>query len=910
MEIKSPNSQMINYSSRNDESNAVIIPIDPEMLVRAHLTVNGTEPGNSTYGNTKLGNNSVLPNMEILGSDNQWETTPKLHGNDGNNTNTDKQNSNNCNVNRLHDNNGNNVHNNSNGNGNTNNPDSNPENNNNNTFPRYSDDYSQSPFNPLAMTPPTTTEINTPHIINDENSAETLSLATNQFSLFVNETLKRVCSDKSLKSRLIVPNAQEGNNSNRKNDKSARWGLKIFGPRADLVQEAKREIMRSPAFSNSREHYQEEFDSIDLEDDFEAGLQASRSVESVLLEDDTESSIMTTSTLTCDNSDDQQTKIQSPCTTMSFPTITNLASLLLGPKYNVIKNCLTKFGCNITWEGSLAFQSSDSRMSFEVSGADATSVSSAIDYLKSRSDRINEQAVEVTTLTIEAGKLDWIYSSGTIKAVEEVLWSSGASLTQMGGSSVYQVACLSASLLSACLKKLHLVLSGYQSAHFTFRFRNDYRDFSSKCAGVFDSLAQSCDCTISQKSTEGTVEVELGAAPANLSRALKLLDTLHSQIFEGFDLKLTERRVRIHAPADIRDFISGKKDGKINRIVKETGVNISLNLIGGDSMYVDLVLDSVRGVCDFGSLALLHALSLLEGELPSELTFHVPEVHHKRMIGHGGKVIQRIMKKWGVYVKFMNSHETSLCHFLADPLEVGDSTPRMLDNVIVRTPSKNASALLAIKDEIFEECSISETNDQFDMAAFRHLKRSQDSCKTRITIRLQDSIVRKALCFMEEREETQVECHLRFGALVLEGSKEAISEAINDLSGELRDELVVIDSPPMDGSSCSYTTATTTTTSSPSRSPSTTSSFASSSPCLSEESFKFFPSALFVVQCQQTSMSASNSPIISSPSSSIAMNSINSSPPLPVGHQKSVFLMTDEVNSALAETRRRSADIF
>lgn len=50
-------------------------------------------------------------------------------------------------------------------------------------------------------------------------------------------------------------------------------------------------------------------------------------------------------------------------------------------------------------------------------------------------------------------------------------------------------------------------------------------------------------------------------------------------------------------------------------------------------------------------------LTLLEEELPAEISFHIPEGYHKRIIGVGGKNIQRIMKKYGVYVKFSNAKE-------------------------------------------------------------------------------------------------------------------------------------------------------------------------------------------------------------------------------------------------------------
>lgn len=92
---------------------------------------------------------------------------------------------------------------------------------------------------------------------------------------------------------------------------------------------------------------------------------------------------------------------------------------------------------------------------------------------------------------------------------------------------------------------------------------------------------------------------------------------------------------------------------------------------------------------DAGALA---GLSLLQEELPAEISFHVPEAYHKRIIGVGGKSIQRIMKKWGVYVKFSNAEEfAALGGYLDNE-----------DNVVARTPSKNAINLENLKTAVME----------------------------------------------------------------------------------------------------------------------------------------------------------------------------------------------------------------
>lgn len=88
----------------------------------------------------------------------------------------------------------------------------------------------------------------------------------------------------------------------------------------------------------------------------------------------------------------------------------------------------------------------------------------------------------------------------------------------------------------------------------------------------------------------------------------------------------------------------------------------------------------------------LHGLSMLQEELPAEISFHVPEAYHKRIIGVGGRSIQRIMKKYGVYVKFSNAEEFAALGGYADNE----------DNVVARTPAKNAMNLESLKQSVME----------------------------------------------------------------------------------------------------------------------------------------------------------------------------------------------------------------
>ncbi|KAF9573325.1 hypothetical protein EC968_008779 [Mortierella alpina] len=146
-----------------------------------------------------------------------------------------------------------------------------------------------------------------------------------------------------------------------------------------------------------------------------------------------------------------------------------------------------------------------------------------------------------------------------------------------------------------------------------------------------------------------------------------------------FEFKFTVELANEH-----REFISGKKNGKINRIMKATGARIKFDQCNGYNFYVDLGSAIAAKT--------MEALALLQEELPAEISFYVPETYHKRIIGVGGKNIQRIMKKYGVYVKFSNSEEFAILGGYFDNQ----------DNVVARTPSKNAVNLENLKQAVME----------------------------------------------------------------------------------------------------------------------------------------------------------------------------------------------------------------
>ncbi|KAI8081585.1 uncharacterized protein BX664DRAFT_268665 [Halteromyces radiatus] len=151
--------------------------------------------------------------------------------------------------------------------------------------------------------------------------------------------------------------------------------------------------------------------------------------------------------------------------------------------------------------------------------------------------------------------------------------------------------------------------------------------------------------------------------------------------------------ISIELQAENRIFIQGKKYGKINKIIKSSGTNIKfLPSYNNSNCLVQVQSNDIDKV--------FHGLELLSQELPEERSFYVSEIYHRRIIGVGGKNIQRIMKKYGVYVKFSSTEEF---------IDHGGYFENE-HNVFARTPRKYSGNLNQLYDEIME--LITSENDQ------------------------------------------------------------------------------------------------------------------------------------------------------------------------------------------------------
>lgn len=162
-------------------------------------------------------------------------------------------------------------------------------------------------------------------------------------------------------------------------------------------------------------------------------------------------------------------------------------------------------------------------------------------------------------------------------------------------------------------------------------------------------------------------------------------------------------RVKIELANEHKEFVSGKKNGKINKIMGQSksyhyySVRHALMMFSGN---VQIIFDGFNeynfyiDVCGTQYDAIRNGLDLVEQEMPAAISFHVPDQYHKRIIGIGGQHIQRIMKKYSVFVKFSNAMDRGGVGKEDDDIKV--------DNVICRTPARNAQSLDLVKQEIMD----------------------------------------------------------------------------------------------------------------------------------------------------------------------------------------------------------------
>lgn len=139
-----------------------------------------------------------------------------------------------------------------------------------------------------------------------------------------------------------------------------------------------------------------------------------------------------------------------------------------------------------------------------------------------------------------------------------------------------------------------------------------------------------------------------------------------------------------------KDFISGKKNGKILKILNQYNQERSVVKflpLNEYNFLFNLVIEKSINLTNF-----LGIIDLIEKELPCEAMFNIPEIFHKSIIGNGGLIIQSIMKKYNVYIKFLNQNNSLN--------QVNVYSFKRFNNVLIKCPNKNADNIKLVKNEL------------------------------------------------------------------------------------------------------------------------------------------------------------------------------------------------------------------
>lgn len=165
---------------------------------------------------------------------------------------------------------------------------------------------------------------------------------------------------------------------------------------------------------------------------------------------------------------------------------------------------------------------------------------------------------------------------------------------------------------------------------------------------------------------------------------------------------------------DQKEFLSGKKNGKIIKILNQLGhvPVIRFKPLNNFNFLINLSIRVAAGIKDKPLVSLVDLLirtvTLIELELPAEMQFNIPEVFHKSIIGNGGSIIQSIMKKYNVFIKFSSSSRNP-----RSPKKDARAPEKILylfkrnNNVLIKCPSKNQRNIALAKyevDQLVEQC--------------------------------------------------------------------------------------------------------------------------------------------------------------------------------------------------------------
>lgn len=142
---------------------------------------------------------------------------------------------------------------------------------------------------------------------------------------------------------------------------------------------------------------------------------------------------------------------------------------------------------------------------------------------------------------------------------------------------------------------------------------------------------------------------------------------------------------------EYEDFICGKKNGKLTRIIDDVKSVIELSNNSrtshnnnDETMSLTVISGTFNDFYD--------SFIRIVNELPAEESFFIPEVYHRPIIGAGGTIVQTIMRKHNVFIQFSNSFS----------LPQNNLGITRYHNVIIRCPTKNETNIIFAKEEVLK----------------------------------------------------------------------------------------------------------------------------------------------------------------------------------------------------------------
>ncbi|KAI9027973.1 hypothetical protein DFJ74DRAFT_661342 [Hyaloraphidium curvatum] len=387
-------------------------------------------------------------------------------------------------------------------------------------------------------------------------------------------------------------------------------------------------------------------------------------------------------------------------------------NVIAGPRRRTLRAVMRRTRTNIYFPSPFVVQSVE--MAAEAAGMVITGVGASVDeavrVLRELADQKKPQIVS-HTLTFPTHKLDWMLANRR-DVLTRTMWDNGTFVlfpvagqgtpqgapscrlvTVLGDDRVYvertirMLTLLACECYVACIDLSHPVHSIPAAADAAAGF-NGWPASPAAAQAPFQELDWKALLENVAQTTRAVVVLR------DQGRAIEVLGveatakSAHATLAEHPSLRpyVSRAHFRIGLAQEHRDFVRGKKDGKIARIIKGSGgcnVRVEDDRNGRTVTVVVEHHDPGR---------VLEGVALAEEELPAELAFHLPERYHKQAIGVGGRRIQAIMRRREAYVKFASSEEVSRTGGF-DVGEVGD-------NVIVRTPARNARNLELVRRDV------------------------------------------------------------------------------------------------------------------------------------------------------------------------------------------------------------------